>query len=222
MSARKYPTTTPDWRAAARTRRGIYTLAALLLSTLFAILVYQLYAREANVIWGSTLPAVFARHELERGEALKENSLEIKRVPPELLPDSYFDSIKPLIGSSLAYPVAEGEILVPAKLQGMTKGSLAYLCPAGKWCLNIPQDWFIAPPPELAVGDWVDIVAAYPGNSMEESGFIAGEVEVILLPEENGPVAYILALDDQEALAILYAHANDFQVMVLLRPAGRE
>lgn len=222
MSVRKYPTTTPDWRAAARTRRGIYTLAALLLSTLFAILIYQLYAREANYVWGNTFPAVFARHELERGEALKENSLEIKQVPPELLPDSYFDSIKPLIGSTLAYPVAEGEILVPAKLLDSKQGSLAYLCPAGKWCLNIPRDWFIAPPPELVLGDWVDIAAAYPGSSMEASGFIAGEVEVILLPGGNGSDAYVLALDDQEALAILYAHANDFQIMALLRPAGRD
>ena len=149
-------------------------------------------------------------------------SLEIKQVPPELLPDSYFDSIKPLIGSNLASPVAEGEMLLPAKLQGIPNGSLAYLCPARKWCLNIPQDWFVAPPPELAVGDWVDVAASFPGSSMEDSGFIAGEVEVILLPEENRPVAYVLALDDQEALAILYAHANDFQVMVMLRPAGRD
>lgn len=222
MSARKYPTTTPDWRTAARARRGVYALAALLLSTLFAILVYQLYAQEANLVWGSSLPAVFASHELERGEELKGTSLEIKQVPPELLPDSYFNSIKPLIGSTLAYPVAVGEMLVPAKLQGSKQGSLAYLCPAGKWCLNIPLNWFIAPPPELAVGDLIDIAAAYPGSSMDESGFIAGEVEVILLPEVNGPLAYVLALDDQEALAILYAHANDFQVMVLLRPAGRE
>jgi len=54
---------------------------------------------------------------------------------------------------------------------------------------------------------------------------VEGEV---LLPEklagdrdEELP-AYVFALDDQEALSLLYARANQFQLLVLLRPAGRE
>jgi len=41
---------------------------------------------------------------------------------------------------------------------------------------------------------------------------------VVLLPENEESPAFIFALDDQEALSLLYARSNQFQLLALLRP----
>jgi len=105
-------------------------------------------------------------------------------------------------------------------LAGDQGGALAQRCPSGKWCVSIPVAWFIAAPPDLAEGDRVEIASALPGGSLDETGFIATRVQVVALPGGGETLAYVFAVDDQEALSLLYARANEFQLLVLLRPAG--
>ena len=97
---------------------------------------------------------------------------------------------------------------------------MAQRCPAGKWCVSIPVSWFIAAPPDLAEGDLVEIASALPGRDLDQAGFIATRVQVVSLPGTQESPAYVFALDDQEALSLLYARTNEFQLLALLRPAG--
>jgi hypothetical protein len=66
----------------------------------------------------------------------------------------------------------------------------------------------------------LEIASVLPGKSLEEAGFIATTVQVVALPGDEEFPAYVLAVDGQEAISLLYARANEFQLLVLLRPAG--
>ena len=146
--------------------------------------------------------------------------LDVREVSVRAVPGSHFSYQEQAIGQVTLYPLVEGEVLLPEKLAGDRGGAVAQRCPSGKWCVSIPVAWFIAAPPDLAVGDRLEIASVFPGNSLEEAGFIATVVQVVALPAGGESPAYVFAVDDQEALSLLYARANEFQLLVLLRPAG--
>jgi Flp pilus assembly protein CpaB len=220
MTEKTIPTTTPDWQAAVRRRTRFYILVAVLLAVLFGFLVFQFFAHQQAYAPGETTSALFAGEDIPTGTILTGEMLEVKTVPAEALPASHLSYKEQAVGQLTLYPLVQGEVILKERLAGGQGGALAQRCPPGKWCISIPEAWFIAAPPHLAEGDRVEIASALPGRSLEEAGFIATQVQVVALPGgEEGP-AYILAVDDQEALNLLYARANEFQLLVLLRPAG--
>ncbi len=220
MAEKFAPTTTPDWQAAVRRRTRFYVLVAILLAVLFGFLVFQFFSRQQRLAPGELTPAVFAAQDIEIGTLLTSDLLDVRDVSIRAVPDSYLKFKEQAIGKLALYPLTKGEVVLPEKLAGDQGGAVAQRCPSGKWCVSLPVAWFIAAPPDLAEGDRVEIASALPGKSLSEAGFIATEVQVVALPTQEEFPAYVFALDDQEALSLLYAHANEFQLLVLLRPAG--
>lgn len=219
-SVEKAPTTTPDWQAAVRRRTRFYILVAVLLAVLFGILVYQFFSRQQRFAPGELTSAVFTLRDVEIGTALTANMLEVREVTAKALPESHFRYVEQAVGQVTLYPLVRGEAVLPEKLSKKKGGAVAQRCPSGTWCVSVPVEWFIAAPPDLSEGDRLEIASVLPGESMEKAGFIATEVQVIALPEDEEAPAFVFAVDDQEALSILYARANKFQMIVLLRPAG--
>jgi len=220
LSKGNHPTTTPDWQAAVRRRTRFYLLVAVLLAVLFGVLVFQFFSRQQQMVPGELTSVVFAAQEIKSGTTLSAEILEVREVSVRAIPGSHFSYKEQAIGQVTLYPLVEGEVLLPEKLAGDRGGAVAQRCPPGKWCVSIPVAWFIATPPDLAVGDRLEIASVLPGNSLEEAGFIATTVQVVALPGGEEFPAYVLAVDDQEAMSLLYARANKFQLLVLLRPAG--
>ncbi len=220
MTEKQAPTTTPDWQAAVRRRTRFYVLVSILLAVLFGVLVFQFFSSQQQVAPGELTSAVFAAQEIDIGTTLAAEMLEVREVSVRAAPGSHFSYKEQAIGKVTLYPLVEGEVLLPEKLAGDRGGAVAQRCPPGKWCVRVPVAWFIAAPPALAEGDWVEIASALPGRSLEEAGFIATKVQVVDLPGDEEFPAYVLAVDDQEAVSLLYARANEFQLLVLLRPTG--
>ena len=220
MTEKHTPTTTPDWQAAVRRRTRFYLLVSILLAVLFGVLVFQFFSRQQRIAPGELIPAVFAAQEIKSGTTLTAEMLDVRDVSVRAIPGSHFSYQEQTIGQVTLYPLIEGEVLLPEKLAGDKGGAVAQRCPAGKWCVSIPVTWFIAAPPDLAVGDRLEIASVLPGNNLEEAGFIATTVQVVALPGDEEFPAYVLAVDDQEAISLLYARANEFQLLVLLRPTG--
>lgn len=214
------PTTTPDWQAAVRRRTRFYILVAVLLAVLFGILVFEFFSRQQRYAPGDLTPAVFTLQDVGIGTALTPEMLEIREVSAKAVPESHFRYVEGAVGQVTLYPLVKGEAVVPEKLSGKGGGAVAQRCPSGTWCVSVPVNWFIAAPPDLSEGDRVEIASVLPGESLEKAGFIATEIQVVALPEDEESSAYVFAVDDQEALSILYARANKFQMFVLLRPAG--
>jgi Flp pilus assembly protein CpaB len=220
MTVKNTPTTTPDWQAAVRRRTRFYVLVAVLLAVLFGFLVFQFFSRQQRIAPGELTSAVFAAQEIEIGTTLTAEMLDVRDVSLQAVPDSHLSFKEQAVGQLTLYPFVKGEVILPEKLAGDQGSAVAQRCPAGKWCVSIPVAWFIAAPPDLSEGDRVEIASVLPGRSLEEAGFIATRVQVVALPNNEEFPAYIFAVDDQEALSLLYARANDFQLLVLLRPAG--
>ena len=220
MKEQTIPTTTPDWQAAVRRRTRFYVLVAVLLAILFGFLVFQFFIRQAAYAPGERTSALFAGEDIPGGTILTGEMLEVRDVPRQALPTNYLSFREQAVGQLTLYPLVSGEVILPGKLAGGQGSALAQRCPAGKWCISIPVAWFVAAPPDLAEGDRVEIASALPGKSLQEAGFIATQVQVVGLPAGEEDPAYVLAVDDQEALSILYARVNEFQLLVLLRPAG--
>ena len=220
MGKKLFPTTTPDWRAAVRGRTRFYVLIAVLLAVLFGFLVFQFFSRQKIDMHGETTSALVAAETVPGGTRLTGDMVEVRKVPLTALPDSYLTAREQAVGQLALYPFVKGEIILNEKLARNQGGFLAQSCPSRKWCISIPASWFVAAPPDLAVGDLVEIASALPGKSLEEAGFIATQVQVIGLPSGEEDLAFVLAVDDREALNLLYARANDFQLLILLRPAG--
>jgi hypothetical protein len=216
-----YPTTTPDWQAAVRRRTNFYVLAAVLLAVLFGILVFEFFSRLQGTPPAKLTAAVFASSEIQSGTVLSAEMLEVQEISAGAVPASHLTSVDQALGLKTLYPLVKGELILAEKLAGTQGGAAAQRCPAGKWCVNIPAAWFIAEPPELAPGDQLEIASVLPGSSLAEAGFIAAGVTVVDLLDADEAPAYLLALEDQEALSLLYARANQFQLMVLLRPMGK-
>lgn len=220
MTEKFTPTTTPDWQAAVRRRTRFYVLVSILLAVLFGILVFQFFSSQQRIAPGELISAVFAAQEIKIGTTLTTEMLDVRDVSVRAVPGSHFSYKEHAIGQVMLYPLVKGEVLLPEKLVGNKGGAVAQRCPTRKWCVSIPVAWFIAAPPELSVGDRLEIAAVLPGKSLEEAGFIATEVQVVALTEDKGSSVYVLAVDDLEAISLLYARANEFQLLVLLRPVG--
>jgi len=220
MRKNEFPTTTPDWRSAVRRRTRFYVLTAVLLAGLFGFLVHQYFTDLGTYTSGETTSALFAREDIPGGTILTGEMLEVKEVPVRALPADHLTFKEQAVGHLTLYPLIEGEVILNGKLARNQGSALAQRCPSGKWCVSIPVIWFLAAPPDLAEGDRLEIASVLPGKSLVEAGFIATQVQVIGLPTSDDNPAYLLALNDKEAINLLYARVNEFQLLVLLRPAG--
>ena len=220
MAEKNTPTTTPDWQAAVRRRTRFYILAAVLLAVLFGFLVFQFFAKQQQIAPGELTSAVFAARDVDIGTLLTSEMLNVRNVSTGAVPDSHLSFKEQAVGHLTLYPLVKGEVVLPEKLAGDQGGAVAQRCPAGKWCVSIPVVWFIAAPPDLSEGDRVEIASALPGGALDDVGFVATRVQVVDLPDAVDSPAYVFAVDDQEALSLLYARSNEFQLLVLLRPAG--
>jgi Flp pilus assembly protein CpaB len=214
------PLTTPDWQAAVRRRTQFYLLVAFLLAVLFGVLVFQFFTQQRGTEPGVLTMAVFANEDIPIGTTITADMLVVRNVSGNAVPPLYYTFTEQVVGRVALYPLVAGEVILPGKLMGDQGGPMAQRCPDGYWCLSIPTKWFVAAPPNLAQGDSLEIAAVQPGNPLGDAGYIATQVLVVALPQGSDDDAYVLAVDDQEALSILYAHANEFQLLVLLRPAG--
>lgn len=216
----QYPTTTTDWRAVIVRRRRWYILAALLLAVGFGLLSFRIYYLEHPSLTEPQGQAVFSTREITAGSQLTEEMLEIRRVPESLLPAAYYRGIEGLIGKEVLHDFVSGEILTPGDLLRGMGGPTAAQCPMKSRCISIPFHWFMASPPELYAGDWIDIAAVHPGQQKDELGFLAANVRVVAVRSQEEGDALILAVDEREALAISYARAQDYQLFLLVQSLG--
>ncbi len=220
MPVRRLPRTTPDWEAAARRRAWLWFVVSALLAVLFGLLAYQAWRgwlpqQEPRV------PAVFAVQPLEAGTIITPKMVEVRQVPREVVPQGVFSGVEAVVGRQVVYPVVAGEMLTESKVTlGPGGGVLARKCPGATWCVSLPEAWFVAAPPQVAEGDRVDIIGVRPKAPYKESVFLADDVPVIGVGHDGKEGRrFVLAVDAQESLSLLYAHVNEYRLLLLLRSA---
>jgi Flp pilus assembly protein CpaB len=214
------PETTPNWAAGTRRRVPFYLLAAILLSVLAGSLTYVYLDR----LRAETLPSestLVASRDIRAGEMLDESMVELRAVPQAILPAGHLTDLSQALGRVALFPIAANEVLLPKHFAGGPGSGLSARLPDGRWAMVLPSGWLASPVPELTSDDGLDLVAYQAGQPVEEAGVIVTAVQVL---EFSGAAAdadtLTLAVSLEEAVAILYARSNGFELLALLRPEG--
>lgn len=209
------PETTPNWASGTQRRIPFYLLAALLLAVAAGVATFLYLER----LRAETLPsatAVVASTDVPIGTLLTEGMLEARPVPKAILPVGSLTAASEAVGRRAIVPIAAGEVLLQSKLSGGRQATLSGRLQDGRWAMVLPGGWLASPMPELLVGDRIDVLAYQPGQPVSEAGLIVQGVEVLQTESEH----LTLAVNLEEASAIVYGRANGFVLLPLLRPAG--
>lgn len=212
------PETTPTWTAGARRRAPFYLAAALLVALLAGVLTFLYLDR----LRASALPtgvALVASAPIRPGAQLQADMLEIRQVPSAILPEGHLTKLDQALGRTAIYPVAANQVLVRGDLEGEDSRLSARL-PDGRWAMMLPQSWLMSPLPEATVGDRIDLLAYQPGQPATSVELIVSGVELLSASGPEGVVPLLVAVTLDEARAILYARANAFSLLALLRSRG--
>ena len=214
------PQTTPNWSAGFRRRVPFYILAALLLGIIAAVLTFIYLDRlQAQAI--PTTDAVLALQDIRPGEEILVGLVEVRPVPASIIPAGAFSDVNDVIGRIPANPIEASEIILSNDLTGERGSGLSARLPDGRWAMVLPSGWLVSPVPDIILGDRIDLVAYLSGQPVVEAGVIVGAVEVLEFKGSSAnPERLTLAVTLEEAIAILYARANGFNLLTLLRPEG--
>lgn len=212
------PETSPSWGEGSRKRAPMYLLAALLLAALAAVLTF-LYLDNLRSQAVATGQALVARQEIRPGSVVSDSAVELRDVPQAILPANALTSPDQAVGRTAAYPIAAGEVVLQRDLVAEGGGGLSGRLPDGRWAMVVPAGWLVSPVPPLVDGDRLDLIAYQSGAPVDDAGVIVSQVEILEAPDENRS-GLLLAVTMDEAISILYARSNGFQLLALLRPWG--
>ncbi|NIS82209.1 MAG: Flp pilus assembly protein CpaB [Anaerolineales bacterium] len=214
------PETTPSWAAGFRRRVPFYILAAILLALLAGALTF-VYLDRLRAEAVPTGEALVARRPIRPGTLIDGTMVELRAVPEALLPPDHITTVEEVLGREVVIPIAENEVLLPGKFAGGPGTGLSARLPDGRWAMVLPSGWLVSPVPELTPGDHLDLVAYQSGKPVQEAGVVVSAVEVLQFAgTPTKAEALTLAVSLEEAIAILYARANGFNLLALLRPEG--
>lgn len=209
------PETTPNWASGTQRRIPFYLLAAFLLAVLAGVATF-LYLERLRAEALPSATAVVAATDIPVGTLLTGEMLQVRSVPKAILPVGSLTKASEAMGRRAIVPISAGEVLLQAKLSGGRQATLSGRLPDGRWAMVLPGAWLASPMPELLVGDRIDILAYQPGQPVSEAALIVQGVDVLQTESEH----LTLAVNLDEASAIVYGRANGFVLLPLLRPAG--
>lgn len=212
------PETTPNWAGGFRRRIPFYILAAIIFGLLAALLTFfylDRLRREAL----PTEQIVVLTTDLDAGSQLTSEQVILRAVPAEVIPQGALDDTGQAVGRVLARPMKTNEIILRSDFVGEAGSGLSARLPDGRWAMVFPAGWLVSPVPSLVPGDRLDLMAYQAGQPVTEVGIIVSNVEVLNFqgtPAE--PERLTLAVDIDQATAVLYARTNGFSLLALLKP----
>lgn len=212
--------TSPSWSGGFRRRIPFYILLAILLSLVSAVLTF-LYLDQIRSHSLPTLAAVVARRDIPPGTLITADDIALREVPPGIVPANSMLEIERTLGRITLSAMHENEVILLSDLAGGEKSGLSNRLPDGRWAMILPAAWLVSPVPAVVEGDTLDLMAYLAGQSREQLGMVVSAVELIAFTGSTERPEYLtLAVSQEQAKAILYARANGFSLLVLLRPAG--
>jgi Flp pilus assembly protein CpaB len=155
------------------------------------------------------------------GAVIDETMVAIQPLPVNARPEGNLTDIAQAVGRVAAVPIAAREVLLPSRFVGGSAEGLSGRLPDGRWAMIMPVGWLISGTPELIEGDRLEIMAYQAGQPEDQVGVIVTAVEVLAISgAPQNPDRLTLAVDLDQARTLLYARANGFSLLGLLRPAG--
>ncbi len=212
--------TTPSWSGGFRRRIPFYILVAILLSLVSAVLTF-LYLEDLRARSVPNLTVVVALRDIRPGVTLTGEDVGLQEAPEGIVPSGHFTELDHVLGRSPLAMIHEKEVILSFDLAGGEQSSLSDRLPDGRWAMILPAAWLVSPVPTIREGDHVDLMAYLAGQPREELGLVVSAVECIGFTPGSERAEYLtLAVTEDEAQSILFARANGYSLLLLLRPAG--
>lgn len=212
------PETTPSWSAGVRRRIPLYIIGATLLAITAGVLTF-IYLDRIRQEALPTQTAVVALVEIKPGVEISEGMIASQSVPEGVLPANALRQPGEALGRIPARPIVVNEILQISDFVGEAGSGLSARLPDGRWAMVLPAGWLAGPLPNLQGGNHLDLIAYLPGQPIEEAGVIVSAIEILeARGNADSPDILVLAVSLEDATALLYARANGFSLLVLLRP----
>jgi Flp pilus assembly protein CpaB len=213
------PRTSTSWSDDSRRRTWLYVAIALMLALLAGLLTYQ-YLDDLQRKSLPTAGAVVARQSIDPGEEIAAAAVERRDVPVVVVPDSALTSVEQAVGRRARFGLEANEVVLRRDVAADEAAGLSGRLPDGRWAMVLPAGWLVSPLAEHAEGDRLDLLAYQAGQASSEAALIVQSVEIVSLPDDRaGSVTLSVSLE--QAVSIVYARSNGFQVVGLLRPRGQ-
>lgn len=215
------PETTPNWAGGSRRRLPFYISGAVLSGLIAALLTFSYLDRLRR----QTLPmdqVVVLTTDLGAGVEITNELIALRRVPDGVMPKGKLNDTGQAVGRVLAHSVQANEILLTSDFVGAEGSGLSARLPDGRWAMVFPAGWLVSPVPSLVPGDRLDLMAYQAGQPVSEVGIVVSDVEVLAFQGSSSePERLTLAVDFDQATAVLYARTNGFSLLALLKPGVR-
>jgi Flp pilus assembly protein CpaB len=212
------PETTPNWAGGFRRRIPFYILTALVFGLIAALLAFFYLDR----LQREALPTgqvVVLTSDLDTAAELTSEQVMLRAVPRDVIPEGSLNEVGQVVGRVLVRPMRANEIILRSDFVGEVGSGLSARLPDGRWAMVFPAGWLVSPVPPLIRGDRLDLMAYQSGQPVEEVGIIVSNVEVLEFVGTASTIERLtLALDLDQATAVLYARANGFSLLALLKP----
>ncbi len=195
-----------------------------LLVTMAAVVVFAAYAG-ANE--GPSTSVVVARRDLDPGQRLGADDVEVRsvEVSSEIADRSYSDATK-LIGAVTLGPVGAGELVQEGAVR-LDDGSSTGAAEAAGPEFSFPVDRERALAGDVRPGEEVDLLATFGSGSDATTEVLARRARILHVQEartgtlgSSGRLVLTVGLaSDAEVVDV--AHASEVAVITLVRPSGK-
>ncbi|CAN5615803.1 hypothetical protein BH10ACT3_BH10ACT3_05970 [soil metagenome] len=201
-------------RVARRAARLRVLSLALALGVAWTVTTVVQDARATEQSFGRTAPVAVAVVAIEQGQVVGPEAVELRAVPARFVPRGAVAEIP--TGRRARAPIAEGEMLVAARLAEPGAGATAAGLDPGTQAVTVPRGDSAAP---VRVGDVVDVIAvrvASSGGASAESAEFYGVSTDAVSTEAVARSAVVRWVDD----AAVTLQVRDDQVTATVAAAA--
>lgn len=213
---KKIQTTTIQWKQKIQTKQVILMLITFLIAGSVSFAGYQfLDSRQQEK---ALIPVFIAIKDMERYEEIQKNDITQIMIPKKYVPKEHIQNIDEIIGKNLTHPVIENEIIMNHSIQEKGRNnSYAFKLEDGHIAVALKKDWFESPFPKMVEGDYGDIYASVPNQSLEETKKIVKSVKILKIRTNNFDEQEILCeLSSEEVKTLLFTHTNKAKMVFVL------
>lgn len=196
-------------------------IAGLVSGVFGAILlyIYTQHIRDVSGVSSGFVDVLVSKREIERGERLSMEILELKKLPKKYLSSSMVlkKDIDAVLMRRVVSPVPKGEYILWHILQEDAYGGFAGKIPQGKRAIAFSVDEVSSVGYMMKTGDVVDVLVVFRRDGELYSGFILQNV-LVLSGSVKGSSTVVLALSPEEANALLLASSAGSIFFALRNP----
>lgn len=210
--------TSLDWHKRLKNRRAISAIAALCLSIIAFYFSYSIL-RQATDIDGEKITVVVATDFINSNTELNSNMFSLLSIPKKYVPEGAISNPKELEGIITKHALSANEVFTTHSIKEIIRNdSLATKLENDSYAMVLSETWFQAPFPEVREDDWLEVIAAQPGQNYDTTQILTDPIKVIQVNKEkqSGSQNITVNVEAETAKRLLFALSNKTKMILVL------